>query len=70
MLECPQGGGGTLAQPAIPGPSHIDEPMEMEEEKLMGILPIDLDATILTNLPEDLADVIVLDDDDPSLTDS
>ena len=69
-LEHLQGGGGALAQPAIPGPSHIDEPMETEEEKPMGILLIDLDATILTNLPEDLADVIVLDDDDPSLTDS
>ena len=30
-----QGGGGAFAQPAIPGPSHIDEPMEMEEEKLL-----------------------------------
>ena len=65
-----QGGGEALVQPAIPGPLHIDEPMEMEEEKLLGILPIDLDATILTNLPEDPADVIVLDDDDPSFTDS
>ena len=42
----------------------------MEEEKLLGILLIDLDATIPTNLPEDPADVIVLDDDDPSFTDS
>ena len=50
VLEHPQGSGGALAQPAIPGPSHIDEPMEMEEEKPLGILPIDLDATILTNL--------------------
>ena len=65
-----QGGGEALVQPAIPGPSHIDEPMEMEEEKPLGILPIDLDATILTNLPEDPADIIVLDDDDPSFTDS
>ena len=65
-----QGGGETLVQPAIPGPSHIDEPMEMEEEKLLGALPINLDATILTNLPEDPADVIVLDDDEPSFTDS
>ena len=67
--EHPQGGGEALVQPAIQGPSHIDEPMEMEEEKPLGILPIDLDATILTNLPEDPADVIVLDDDDPSFTD-
>ena len=65
-----QGGGEALVQPAIPGPSHIGEPMETEEEKPLGILPIDLNATILTNLPEDPADVIVLDDDDPSFTDS
>ena len=68
--EHPQGGGEALVQPAIPGPSHVDEPMEPEEEKPLGILLIDLDATILTNLPEDPADVIVLDDDDPSFTDS
>ena len=65
-----QGGGEVLVQPAIPGPLHIDEPMEPEEEKPVGILPIDLNATILTNLPEDPADIIVLDDDDPSFTDS
>ena len=65
-----QGGGEALVQPAIPGPSRIDEPMEMEEEKPLGTLPIDLDATILTNLPKDLADIIVLDDDEPSFTDS
>ena len=44
--------------------------MEMEEEKPLGALPIDLNATILTNLPKDPADVIVLDDDEPSFTDS
>ena len=65
-----QGGGEALVQPAIPGPLHIDEPMEMEEEKPLGTLPIDLDATILTNLPKDPADVIVLDGDEPSFTDS
>ena len=65
-----QGGGEALVQPAIPGPSHIDEPMETEEEKPLGALPIDLDATLLTNLPKDPADVIVLDDDEPSFTDS
>ena len=36
----------------------------------MGALPIDLNATILTNLPEDPADIIILDDDEPSFTDS
>ena len=65
-----QGGGEALVQPAIPGPSHIGEPMGTEEEKPLGILPIGLDATILTYLPEDPADIIVLDDDDPSFTDS
>ena len=68
--EHPQGGGEALVQPTIPGPLHVDEPMEPEEEKPLGILLINLDATILTNLPEDPADVIVLDDDDPSFTDS
>ena len=65
-----QGGGEALVQPAIPGPLHIDEPMEMEEEKPLGALQIDLDATILTNLPEDPADIIILDDDELSFTDS
>ena len=61
-----QGGGEALVQPAIPGPSHIDEAMEMEEEKPLGALPINLDATILTNLPEDPVDVIVLDNNELS----
>ena len=65
-----QGGGEALVQPAIPGPSYIGEPMETEEEKPLGALPVNLDATILTNLPKDPADVIVLDDDEPSFTDS
>ena len=34
--ECPQGGGGAFAQPAIPGPSHIDEPMETERRSRWG----------------------------------
>ena len=63
-----QGGGEALVQPAIPDPSHIDEAMETEEEKPLGILPIDLNATILTNLPKDPVDVIVLDDDELSFT--
>ena len=64
-----QGGGEALVQPAIPGPLHLGEPMETEEEKPLGALPINLNTTILTNLPEDPAD-IVLDDDEPSFTDS
>ena len=65
-----QGGGGALAQPARPGPSHVGESMEMEEEKPFRAGTIDLDATILANLPEDPADVVILDDDEPSFTDS
>ena len=61
---------GALAQPATPGPSHIGEPMEMEEEKLLGVGTIDLDATIPADLPEDPADVIILDDDEPSFPDN
>ena len=65
-----QGGGKALVQPAIPGHLHIGKPMEMEEEKPLGALLIYLDATILANLPKDPADIIVLDDDEPSFTDS
>ena len=68
--EGPQGGGEALVQPAIPGPSHIGEPMETEEVKPLGAQPIDLDATILANLPEDPADIVILEDDEPSFTDS
>ena len=63
-----QGGGEALVQPAVRGPSHIGEPMEMEEVKLLGAQPIDLNTTILANLPEDPADVIILDDDELSFT--
>ena len=42
----------------------------MKEEKPLGMLLIDLNTTILTNLPEDPADINVLDDDDQSFTDS
>ena len=65
-----QGGREALVQPAAPGPSHIGEPMEMEEVKPLVAQPINLDLTILTNLPEDPADIIILDDDEPSFTDS
>ena len=61
-----QGGGGALAQPATPGPSHIGEPMETEGEKPLGVRTIDLDAIIPADLPKDPADVIILDDDDLS----
>ena len=65
-----QGGREAPVQPAAPGPSHIDEPMEMEEVKLLVDQMIDLDITILANLPEDPADIVILDDDELSFTDS
>ena len=61
-----QGGGGAPAQPATPGPSHIGEPMEMEGEKPLGVETIDLNITIPADLPEDPADIIILDDDELS----
>ena len=65
-----QGGGEALVQPAIPGPSHKGKPMETEGEKPLGAQPIDLNTTILANLPKDPADIVILDDDEPSFTDS
>ena len=53
-----------------PGPSHIGESMEMEGEKLLGVGTIDLDITIPADLPEDPADIIILDDDELSSPDN
>ena len=61
-----QGGGGALAQPAAPGPSHMGEPMETEGEEPLGVKAIDLDVTIPADLPEDPADIVILDDDELS----
>ena len=68
--EVLQGGGEALVPPAIPSPLHIGKPMEMEGEKPLGAQPIDLNATILASLSKDPADIIILDDDEPSFTDS
>ena len=62
-----QGRGGAPAQPAVPGPSHIGRPMETEGEKPLEAETIDLDATIPADLPEDAADVVILDDEVLSL---
>ena len=61
-----QGGGGALTQSAAPGPSHIDEPMEMEGEKPLGVRTINLDITIPADFPKDPADIFILDDDELS----
>ena len=55
-------GRGAPAQPAVPGPSHIGGPMETEGEKPLEVETIDLDTTIPADIPEDPADVIILDD--------
>ena len=57
------GHGGAPAQPAVPGPSHIGEPMEIEEDKALEQEAIDLDVTIPAFTSEDTADVIILDDE-------
>ena len=62
-----QGCGGAPAQPSVPGPSHISGPMETEGEKPLEVETIDLNATILADLPEDAADVVILDDEVLSL---
>ena len=61
-----QGHGGAPAQPAVPGPSHIGGPMETEGEKLLEVETINLDATIPADLPEEAADVVILDDEELS----
>ena len=58
-----QGRGGAPAQPAVPGPSHMSKPMETEGEKPLEVETIDLDATIPADIPEDAADIIILDDE-------
>ena len=62
-----QGHGGAPAQPSVPGPSHISGPMETEGEKPLEVETINLDATILADLPEDAADAVILDDEVLSL---
>ena len=66
----------TLTSPILTGIASSmlipkgDEPMETEEVKPLVDQTIDLDATIPANLPKDLADVVTLDDDESSFTDS
>ena len=57
------GRGGAPAQPAVPGPSHVGEPMEIEEDKPLEQEAIDFDVTIPALTSEDAADVIILDDE-------
>ena len=64
-----QGCGGAPAQPAAPGPSHIGGPMETEGENPLKVEAIYLDITILAELPEEAADVVILDDEELSFPD-
>ena len=59
-------GHGAPAKPAAPGPTHIDGPMETEGENPLEVKAIDLDVTIPAELPEEAADVIILDDEELS----
>ena len=60
------GHGGAPAQPAVPGPSYMGGPMETEGEKPSEVKTIDLNVTIPADLPEDAADVVILDDEELS----
>ena len=66
MEESLPGHGGAPAQPTAPGPSHIGRPMETEGENPLEVEAINLDVTILAELPEEAADVIILDDEELS----
>ena len=61
-----RGHGGAPASPAALDPSHIGGLVETGGEDPLGIETIDLDVTILADLPEEAADVIVLDDEELS----
>ena len=54
--------GGAPAQPAVPGSSHIGEPVVIEEDKPLEQEAIDLDVTIPAFTSEDPADIVILDD--------
>ena len=56
--------GGAPAQPAVLGPSHMGGPMETEGEEPLEVETIDLNVTIIADLPKDTADVIILDDEE------
>ena len=57
------GCGGAPAQSAVPGPSHVGGPVEIEGGKLLEQEAIDLDATIPKFTSEDAAAIIISDDE-------
>ena len=61
--ESLRGCGGAPVQPAVPGPSHVGRPMETEGEKPLEVETINLNATIPADIPEDAADVIILNEE-------
>ena len=56
---------GAPAQPAVPGPSHVGGPMETEGDKPLEQEAINLDATIQVYTSEDVAAIIISDDEVP-----
>ena len=59
------GRGGALAQLVVPGPSHIGGPVETEGDKPLEQEAIDLDATIPAYTSEDIAAIVISDDEVP-----
>ena len=54
---------GAPAPPDVPGPSHIDRPMETEGDKPLEQEGFDLNATIPAFTSEDIAAVIISDEE-------
>ena len=63
------GRGGAPAQPDVPGPSHIGGLVETEGDKPLEQEGIDLDTTISVFTSEELAAVVISDDEVPSYPD-
>ena len=66
MAEGLWGRSGVSVGPEVPGPSHIDGPMEAEGNKPYEQGGIDLDATLPGFNQEDEAAVVISDDDETS----
>ena len=55
--------GRAPAQPAVPGPSHVGGPVEIEEDKPSEQEAIDLDVTIPAFTSQDAAAIVISDDE-------
>ena len=57
--------GGAPAQPTVPDPSHVGRPVETEGDKPLEQEAINLDATIPAYTSEDVAAIVISDDEVP-----